>query len=149
MSRLSMVLAMVYFMVVSPSCASAHQSAVDRQPQSAPQRINRVRIPTYLAQSMTRRVILPHDLGASGDVVLGVLVDKNGRVLNVQRISGDPLLFRAAKPALMKLIFTPFFLNGEAVQFLTELTIMFDGKGDFAKLKVEPDPLFSRNPTPR
>jgi len=46
----------------------------------------------------------------------------------------------------MKWAFYPYQLNGEPVQFLTELTIMFDGKKDSAKLKIENDPLSSRNP---
>jgi len=39
--------------------------------------------------------------------------------------------------------------NGEPLQFVTELTIMFDGKKDSAKLKIESDPLSSLNPEPR
>ena len=107
-----------------------------------------MRIPTSLAESMTQRVVLPRDLGIPGDVVLGVLVEKNGRVLDVHRVSGDPRLVHAAKPAVMKWIFTPYFLDGEPVQFLTELTIMFDGRKDSAKLKVESDPLSSPKPEP-
>ena len=98
---------------------------------------------------MTQRVVLPRDLGIPGDVVLGVLVEKNGRVLDVHRVSGDPRLVHTAKPAVMKWIFTPYFLDGEPVQFLTELTIMFDGRKDSAKLKVESSPLSSPKPEPR
>lgn len=147
MSRL-WALAMTCFMIVSPSCAFAQQSGADQR-QAASRRISRVRIPTYLAESITRTVVLPRDLGIPGDVVLGVLVEKNGRVLNVRRVSGDPRLVRAAKPAVMKWAFTPYLLDGDPVQFLTELAIMFDGKKGSAKLKVESDPLSSRNPKPR
>ncbi len=49
----------------------------------------------------------------------------------------------------MKWAFYPYLLNGEPVQFLTELTIMFDGKKDSAKLKIEDDPLSSRSPEPK
>lgn len=131
-------------MIAAAPCASAQQSSADRR-QSVSRKISRVRIPTYLAEGMTRKVVLPRDLGVPGDVVLGVLVEKNGRVLNVQRVSGDPRLVRAAKPAVMKWAFTPYFLDGEPVQFLTELTIMFDGKNGSAKLKVESDPFFSKS----
>jgi len=55
-----------------------------------------------LAESITTRVVVPRDIGVPGDVVLEVIVQKNGRVLNVQRVSGDPRLVRAAKPAVMK-----------------------------------------------
>jgi protein TonB len=81
--------------------------------------------------------------------VLEVLVQNNGRVLNVERVSGDPRLVLAAKPAVMKWAFYPYLLNGQPVQFLTELTIIFDGKKDSAKLKIENDPLTSRDPEPK
>ena len=134
---------MTCFMVVSPSCASAQESTTDRTPQSASQRISRVRIPTYLAESITKKAVLPRDIGISGDVVLEVLVEKNGRVMTVRGVSGDPRLVRAAKPAVMKWVFTPWLLDGEPVQFLTELTIQFDGRKESAKLKLESDPLSS------
>jgi TonB-like protein len=149
MSRVSAALAMMSFIVASLSCAFAQGSTPDRPTQSESQKISRLRIPTYLAESITTRVVLPRDIGVPGDVVLEVLVQKNGRVLNVQRVSGDPRLVRAAKPAVMKWAFYPYLLNGEPVQFLTELTIMFDGKKDSAKLKIENDPLGSRNPEPK
>jgi outer membrane biosynthesis protein TonB len=148
MSRLS-ALAMMSFMVVSPSCASAQGLTTDRPPQSESQGISRVRSPTYLAESITIKAVLPRDIGIPGDVVLEVLVQKNGRVLHVQRVSGDPRLVRAAKPTVMKWVFTPYLLNGEPVQFLTELTFMFDGRKNSAKLKIESDPLSSRNPEPK
>jgi TonB family protein len=93
---------------------------------------------------MTRRLILPHDIGISGDVVLEVLVDKNGRVVNVRGESGDSRLIRTAKPAMMKWAFNPYKIDGEPVQFLTELTIQFDGNKGSAKLKIESDQLTTR-----
>lgn len=114
------------------------------QVERSTQRINRVRIPSYLAESMTRRVMLPHDIGISGVVVLEVLVEKNGRVLNVRGVSGDSRLIRAARPPMMKWVFNPYLVDGEPVQFLTELTIQFDGNKRSAKLKIEIDPLTTR-----
>jgi len=138
---LYVVLAMVCFTVVSPSWAFAQESAAGGPLKPTPQRVSRVRIPTYLAESMTRRIVLPGDLGIPGDVVLEVLVEKDGRVLNVRRVSGDYRLVRAARPALMKWVFNPFLLDGQPVQFLTEMTIQFDGKKDSAKVKIDKDPL--------
>ena len=149
MTRLSAALAIMSFIVARPSRACAQGSTADRTPQSESQKISRVRIPTYLAESTTTRVVLPRDIGIPGDVVLEVLVQKNGRVLNVRRVSGDPRLFRAAKPAVMKWAFYPYLLNGEPLQFLTELTVMFDGTKDSAKLKIEDDPLTARSPEPK
>jgi hypothetical protein len=102
-----------------------------------------------LAESVAIRVVLPRDMGVPGDAVLEVLVQNNGRVLNAQRVSGDLRLVRAARPAVMKWAFYPYLLNGEPLQFLTELTFVFDGKKDSAKLKIENDPLTSRSPEPK
>ena len=140
---------MMSFLVASVSCAFAQGSTGDRPTQSQSQKISRVRIPVHSAESITIRVVLPRDIGVPGDVVLEVLVQKNGTVLNVQRVSGDSRLVRVAKPAVMKWVFYPYYLDGEPVQFLTELTIMFDGKKGSAKLKIENDPLGSRNPEPK
>jgi outer membrane biosynthesis protein TonB len=93
---------------------------------------------------MTRRVVLPQDIGISGDVVLEVLVEKNGRVLLVRGVSGDSRLISAAKPAVMKWVFDPYVIDGQPVQFLTELTIQFDGNKRSAKIKIESDPLTTR-----
>jgi Gram-negative bacterial TonB protein C-terminal len=136
---------MMSFVVASLSCAFAQGSTDDRQSQ----KINRVRIPTYLAESIAIRVLPPRDIGIPGDVVLEVLVQRNGRVLTVQRVSGDSRLVRAAKPAVMKWAFYPYLLDGEPVQFLTEFTIVFDGRKDSAKLKIENDPLSSHTPEPK
>lgn len=98
---------------------------------------------------MTQSVVLPRDVGIAGEVVLEVVVERSGRVIKVSGVSGDPRLIRAAKPSVMKWVFTPYFLNGAAVQFLTNLTFQFDGKKNFAKLHVkELDPLSSQNPPP-
>jgi hypothetical protein len=94
---------------------------------------------------MMIRVVPPRDIGVPGDVVLEVLVHKNGRVLDVHGLAGNSRLVRAATPAVMKWVFNPFMLNGEPVQFLTEFTIQFDGKKHVAKLKVATDPLFGHH----
>ena len=119
-------------------------------PAVAPtQTATRVRIPDYLAASITTRVVLPHDIGIPGDVVVEVLVERNGSVRSVRGVSGDKRLLRAAETSVMKWAFYPYFVNGEPVQFLAEMTIQFDGKKQSAKLKVSKDPLASGGVTPK
>jgi N-acyl-L-homoserine lactone synthetase len=125
------------------------ENVSDVQVERGKQRTSRVRIPTYLAKSMTQRTFLPRDVGISGDVVLEMLVEKDGRVLDVRGVSGDSRLVNAARPAMTKWVFNPFFLDGEPVQFLTELTVQFDGKRRSAKLKPESAPLTTRSSEPR
>lgn len=97
---------------------------------------NHVRLAPWLAESITRKVVLPRDIGITGEVTLTVEVGKNGKVLSVRGVSGDSRLIRAATPSLMNWIFAPYFLNGEPVKFVTDMTILFDGKKQLAKLKV-------------
>lgn len=137
---------MMFFIVAGLSGAFAQGSTADRPTRAESQKISRLWIPTYLAESIATRVVLPRDIGVPGNVVLDVVVQEDGRVLNVRHVSGNPRLVRAAKPAVMKWAFYPYLLDGKPVQFRTEFTIMFDGKKDSAKLKIENDPLSSRNP---
>jgi len=129
-------------MLLAAADTAKSQMGIQTKPES--KEISRVRIPTYLAESMTQRAVLPRDIGVPGDVVLEVVIEKNGKVLNVRGVSGDPRLLGAAKPAMMKWVFIPYFRDGEAVQFSTEITIQFDGMKHSARLKVESDPLTSR-----
>ncbi len=123
-----------------PSPAGAGQ-------QSAPRsRVDRVRIPTYLAQEITRTVVLPREIGIRGNVEIDVLVEKDGTVIKVQGLSGDARLLRTTKKAVMKWTFIPYLLFGKPVQFIAKLKFRFDGKNRLAKLEIseEEDPLFKR-----
>ena len=130
-------LLVVFFALASLLCLSAQQTT----PPNQRPRDDRIRIAPHIAESLTRKVVLPKDIGIPGEVTLEVEVGKDGRVLNVRGVSGDSRLIRAAKPSLMNWIIAPFFLNGEPVKYVTNLTIQFDGKSRTAKLKLHADPL--------
>jgi hypothetical protein len=87
----------------------------------------RVRITSSLAEKITRKTVAPREVGAKGDAVLKVLVGEDGKVLSVSSISGDKRLIEAAIPALMQWEFSPYLLNGIALQFETELIVHFKG----------------------
>ena len=95
-----------------------------------------VRLAPWAAESITKKVVLPRDIGIPGEVTLRVEVGKNGKVLSMRGVSGDSRLIRAATPSMMDWIFAPYLLNGEPVKFVTDVTIQFDGKTQLAKLKV-------------
>lgn len=116
--------------------------------QTPRQQISRVRVPDYLAMGTAIRVVLPHEIRVGGDAVLELVVEKNGSVRSVRGVSGDQRLLRAAKPVLMKWVFDPYFLNGEPVEFFTDITIKLDGESRSAKLKLsKEDPLSRRSLT--
>lgn len=99
----------------------------------------RVRISSSAAAGIAVKRVLPQDSGVPGEVAIDAFVSKNGRVLNVRPISGDRRLQQAAKTAVLKWHFMPYFLNGEPVQFLTALAFHFDGKKGHATIKALPE----------
>lgn len=60
-----------------------------------------------------------------GPVVLDVQVDKNGRVQKLTTISGNPLLAAAATNGVQRWRFRPFYRNGRAEEFETQVTVDF------------------------
>ncbi len=61
----------------------------------------------------------------SGMVRFTVIIGKDGTLLNVQLISGHPLLVAAARDAVMQYVYKPTFLNGMPVEVLTQVDVNF------------------------
>lgn len=60
-----------------------------------------------------------------GDVVLHILIDKQGHVAKVQQKSGHPILIQAAIDAVNKWDYQPFLLNGQPTDVETLVTVKF------------------------
>jgi len=60
-----------------------------------------------------------------GGVLLDTVIGKDGRVLDVQLISGPPELASAAMDAVKNWRFSPFTLNGSAVEVETTIEVAF------------------------
>jgi TonB family protein len=60
-----------------------------------------------------------------GGVLLDTVIGKDGRVLDVQLISGPPELASAAMDAVRNWRFSPFTLNGSAVEVETTIEVAF------------------------
>jgi protein TonB len=63
--------------------------------------------------------------GASGTVVVQVLVDEDGNVIEAHAASGHPLLQNAAKEAALQAKFAPTSLSGEPVKVTGVITYNF------------------------
>lgn len=61
----------------------------------------------------------------SGPVVVEVKVDKNGRVSNPRFISGLPVFKDAAFDAVLKYQFKPAKLNGQPIEQITQIKLVF------------------------
>jgi TonB family protein len=62
---------------------------------------------------------------SSGSVVVQGTVDKNGRISNLQLISGPPLFRDAAFEAVKRWVFRPARLNGQAIEQSTKIRLDF------------------------
>ncbi len=65
------------------------------------------------------------DAQIEGDVTLDVLIGKNGKTKNIQVVSGDSVLARAAVDAVKHWRYTPFTAEGKPVETPTTVTIKF------------------------
>jgi TonB family protein len=65
----------------------------------------------------------------TGSVVVQGTVNKNGRISDLQLISGSPLFRDAAFAALKQWVFKPAKLNGQAIEQPTKIRLYFREKG--------------------
>jgi TonB family protein len=61
----------------------------------------------------------------SGTVVLHALIGTDGKIADLQYVSGPPLLMKAAMDAVREWEYKPVLLNGEAVRADTTITVVF------------------------
>jgi protein TonB len=61
----------------------------------------------------------------SGSVLLHAIIEKDGSVIQLEVISGHPLLVQAALDAVRQWRYQPTLLNGEPVQVDTTVTVVF------------------------
>jgi len=64
-------------------------------------------------------------LGIEGTVVLRARVDKRGKVLSVNAISGNPQLVDEASEAVKQWVYPPAMVNGKPVEVDREIQLQF------------------------
>jgi periplasmic protein TonB len=60
-----------------------------------------------------------------GQVALSAVIGKDGRIQNLQVISGHPMLVPAAVQAVQKWLYRPYLLNAEPVEVETQILVTF------------------------
>jgi len=68
---------------------------------------------------------IARDVRIQGDVILHAIIDKEGRVAELEAVSGHPLLVRAALEAVRTWRYRPTLLNGEPVEVETTIKVSF------------------------
>ena len=67
--------------------------------------------------------------GVQGQVKLHAIIARDGRIVSLNIMSGHPLLVRAAEDAVSQWRYRPYYLNGEAVEVETFITVNFRREG--------------------
>jgi len=91
----------------------------------------RVRVSESIVQGLMIKRVAPdypplaRQARIQGTVVLKVQINKSGDVVNLQLVSGHPMLAPAAIEAVKKWKYMPYLLNGEPVEVETSVTVNF------------------------
>jgi len=67
--------------------------------------------------------------GVQGQVKLHAIIARSGRIESLELISGPPLLVQTALDAVRQWRYRPYYLNGEAVEVETFITVNFRREG--------------------
>jgi len=99
-----------------------------RRKESAPP--SRIRIGAEVQQSKLIRKVDPvcpaESRRIQGAVRLAVIIGTDGKVINLQLMSGHPLLVPAAMEAVRQWVYAPTLLNGKPVEVVTEILVHFN-----------------------
>ncbi len=101
-----------------PNSASAAGQPIEMTCLEAMSTLTRLVIPTYPKEAM--------EMHLSGFGVVSVIIGKNGEVVDVKQIKAHPLIARATVDAIRQWRFEPHKLNGEPIEVLTEVQVLFD-----------------------
>jgi protein TonB len=61
----------------------------------------------------------------TGEVVVEVVVDREGRVASAKAVYGHPFLYMATLDAIRQWRFRPYLLNGEPIEYQTRVSVQF------------------------
>ena len=68
---------------------------------------------------------LARQMRLSGTVRLEGVISRTGQVINLQVVSGHPMLTSAALDAVRQWIYSPTLLNGEPVEVIAPIEVHF------------------------
>jgi len=114
--------------------AQAPNSPKSEQPtdQEAPKpSVKRIRIGGNVAKSQLKHRVQPQypqearDNRIQGTVRLHVVLSTSGKVQQLDVVSGDPILAKAAAEAVRQWLYKPMLLNGEPVEVDTTVDVVF------------------------
>jgi TonB family protein len=117
--------------VIEPEVAMTELAPIIYADPSGPAVPKRVRISQGVAAALVADKVQPEyppdarEQHIQGNVLLQVIIGKEGNVENIQLISGHPLLAPAAIDAVKQWTYRPYLLNGEPVEVQTQVLVSF------------------------
>ena len=95
---------------------------------------SRLRVSRMMEGNLIYRVqpqypALARQARVQGVVVLRAVISREGRIENLQIISGHPLLVKSAEDAVQQWRYRPYYLNNEPVEVETQVTVNFTLSG--------------------
>jgi protein TonB len=69
--------------------------------------------------------VIAKNAGIQGSVVLRALINRQGKIEQVNVINGHPMLVKAAIDAVSQWLYRPYYLNGEPIEVETQVTVNF------------------------
>ena len=94
-----------------------------------PPRVSRVMEGNLVYRVEPQYPPLARQVRIQGMVVLRAMISREGKIENVQVISGHPLLVKSAMDAVLRWRYRPYYLNSEPVEVETQITVNFTLSG--------------------
>jgi protein TonB len=98
-------------------------------PSVHPPRVSRVMEENLIDRVQPQYPPLARQARVQGIVVLRAVISREGKIENVQVVSGHPLLVKSAMDAVRQWRYRPYYLNNEPVDVETQVTVNFTLSG--------------------
>jgi protein TonB len=94
-----------------------------------PPRVSRMMEGNLIYRVQPQYPSLARQAGVQGIVVLRAVITREGKIANLQVMSGHPLLVQSAMNAVLQWRYRPYYLNNEPVEVETQVTVNFTLSG--------------------
>jgi len=94
-------------------------------PANHPPRISESMEGSLIYRVQPEYPLLAQQARIQGTVWLHAVIDREGKIENLQVLGGHPLLVKAALKAVQQWRYRPYYLNGQPVEVETEITVHF------------------------
>ncbi len=98
-------------------------------PSVHPPRVSRMMEGNLIYRVQPQYPALARQARVQGIVVLHATISREGRIENLQVVSGPPLLVKSAIDAVLQWRYRPYYLNNEPVEVETQVTVNFTLSG--------------------